>query len=312
MSAYQRRVLAAFPTMLRAVGRRCHWITHGADPMVTVVLFFTLFLPLDRCWTVDIAVARWRGDKLESKQQHHALVSNQASAALVSVVTQMYLHNWLCKARGIAWAEENTAVELAMSATSLVSGWGVLLGEQRLLCRFLTKMTMLIEGPVPVLASIVPLAPVRFLCVLQLILLHASFVVFFRLGSFPLICMCPLVAMLPSETWDVLLGLVAVSDGQAVMTESTPEFVKPPSNRAEKLPATPSRSVTSVSISAPRGDSESEGAQWLLLYWLATVLVHGASLTGLTCGFSCSFSAEMNLEQWPRGSAFISEYLCIQ
>lgn len=267
--------------------------------MTSLILFFTLFLPLDRCWTLDAVVSKWRGDEPRERRQDHTMVSNQASAALISVVTQMYIHNWLCKRKSIAWAEESTALELALSASSLVSGWGLLLRQQRSLCAFLTKMTMVIEGPVPIIASVVPSPLIRFVCVFKLIMLHASFVIFLDLGSFPLICISALVAMLPGETWDVLLGPSVPNIGVA---PGTPEPVGTPSQPAETF-IPPATSTFLRRVLASFHDSENSSC--LLCYWLMMVAIHSVSVAGLSCGFTCNWSAE-NLKNWPRVSVLIA------
>ena len=191
--------------MVTSIQLRNPGILHGGDDWTRVLLFFAMFLPLDRVWAI-------RPSNTSSGTGAHPTrraVLTTASFAHWAVVCSMYVRNWMGKRTGICWSQDHCGVRNGFGDVALTSPMGTWLRDQSVICSALTMLTMMAEGPVPLLAWLVPAPRVRSTALLSIIGMHSSFVILFYLGSFPIICIAGLVALLPGGVWDTVLPTYA-------------------------------------------------------------------------------------------------------
>ena len=187
--------------MVASIHLRNPSILHGGDEWTRVLLFVALFLPLDRVWAVRPSSASADAGAHPTRRA----VLTAASFVHWAVVCSMYVRNWQSKRKGICWNQDSCAVQNGFGAVDLVSPVGMWLRDQSHICSAMTVLTMLVEGPVPILAWLVPTPLVRATALFGVIGMHAAFFVVFFLGNFPIICIAGLVALLPGEFWDTFL-----------------------------------------------------------------------------------------------------------
>jgi hypothetical protein len=161
-------------------------------------MFWSLFLPLGRCWSVDAA----RAGRPPSREPE----SSVASAGLLLQVFLVYFFTALLKA-GPDWHADGTALYYAMHLDWLVLPPGVWLRDFFWFTQLLTWSTLVLEYIGPFLL-IAPFWPLRCLGVLAFAGLHLGISATMRLGVFPWIDVTVLLAFLPREVWDAAESLV--------------------------------------------------------------------------------------------------------
>jgi len=120
-------------------------VLHGGDEWSRVLLFFAMFLPLDRAWAI-----RRSPSAPDAEDQVHPTRRGVLSAATFAhwaVVTTLYLRNWVSKRQGICWNEQYCAVQNGFGAADLASPIGLWLRDMPTVCMYLTIGTMAMEGP---------------------------------------------------------------------------------------------------------------------------------------------------------------------
>jgi hypothetical protein len=182
--------------LLISIHARNPAVMQGGDHVLRMLLFWSIFLPLGACCSVDAAEPGRRAPDNR--------VLTPASAALILQVALIY---WFAATWKWApeWRTEGSAVHYALSVGHFSTPLGRFLLGYPEVCRYLTYSTVYLETFGPVLLF-VPFAPalLRVLVIAAFVLFHAGLAVSLELSNFPWACMAAWLALLPSAFWDRL------------------------------------------------------------------------------------------------------------
>jgi len=193
---------ALFVSWLLLVGvhGRFPLLTQGGDMLLRCMLFWSLFLPLDECWS-------WsgRGQKSEvgsQKSEGTTFAVSLGTAAFIVQLAILYVFTAMLKTSP-SWRGEFSAVYYALSIDHFTSEVGyVLLGYPRLL-QLLTLASLLLESVGPwLLLMPVRQTLVRIAVPLAFIGFHLGLAATMDLGNFPWICILFWIVLLPPVVWD--------------------------------------------------------------------------------------------------------------
>jgi hypothetical protein len=173
-------------------------VLNFGDDILRMALFWSLFLPLGRRWSLDARRAAPAADP-------DAPVCSLASAAYLVQIASIYFFTSLLKS-GADWHRDGTALYYALSMDAWVTGFGVALREHPALLRAATRATLALEmvGPFLLFA---PLAWLRAAAVLAFWTLHLGIAAAYTLGIFPWTDLVVLLPFLPPALWDRLTGV---------------------------------------------------------------------------------------------------------
>jgi hypothetical protein len=178
-------------------------VLQGADDLLRLLLFWSMFLPLGKRWSLD---ARRANDPTPPR------IVSVATAAVLVQVAVLYAATSLEKT-GTEW-RDGSAVWVVLSHDHFGRPWAqaALLSHPDLL-RALCWAVLTVERLAPILL----LAPIltrsaRLVALGALVLLQAGFGATLYLGHFPWVSTVALLPFVPASAWDVLerrLGAVA-------------------------------------------------------------------------------------------------------
>jgi hypothetical protein len=180
--------------MLLSLQHRNAYLLHGGDMLLAAALFWGLFLPWGRRFSLD---ARRTGGAPAS----NAYVG-VPGAAWIGQICILYAFSVLVKS-GSQWRDEGTAIAYVLQAgqwnTSLAH---VVLGAPPWLLRVLTFGVVGLEGLCP-LALLLPWRKgvLRTVILLLLCAMHAGIGTVLAIGLFPLISIATLVGLFPPGAW---------------------------------------------------------------------------------------------------------------
>lgn len=167
----------------------------GADTLLTCLLFWGLFLPLNARWSVDAALAT---NPPPQNPRHFS----PAGAGLLLQVLSVYFFSALWK-YGREWWPDGTAVYYTMSLDRYSTPLGRTLLNFPPLMQGLTYFVYFLEllGPVLALSPILQ-RPLRFLVMACLMCMHIGFIAFMEIGLFPFVSLASLTVLLGGWWWD--------------------------------------------------------------------------------------------------------------
>ena len=170
-------------------------VLNSGDTLLGLLLFWSIFLPLGACASVDA-----RGGAVAGRPQR--VVCSVASLALVAQIILMYLFTALFKDHPI-WHTDHTAVDYALNLDPFTTPLGRWLLQFPMLTRVLTYATYRLELYGPVLL-LVPFGTRywRLLAVVGFVGLHLGLALTMRLTLFPYVCILIWLSLLPTEAWD--------------------------------------------------------------------------------------------------------------
>ncbi|MGE0756334.1 MAG: HTTM domain-containing protein [Pirellulaceae bacterium] len=192
--------------LLVSVVNRNPLITDAGDSVLRSMLFWALFLPLGRRWSVDAA---WRapcgttlGRRGPVLLHENTPVLTWASAAILLQLLIVYFAAAIYKLDRV-WTTEFSAVYYVMNCDAFVTSAGVWLRQFPAALRAMTAATMLLEfgGPLLLLVPVGNRA-IRWVVVASFVAFHLGLAVSMTLGLFPWICIVCWLLFLPGETWD--------------------------------------------------------------------------------------------------------------
>ncbi len=213
---YQTRLMTVVSYILLAsVHARNSMVVHGGDRLLTLLLFWSMFVPLNAHFSLDRALNR----------SAPPLPRTLLSAGTLAILLQMCALYWFSASAKMhpVWVTEQSAVYYALSLDMMVTPLGKSLLAYPDLLRWLTTSTLLLEAFGPLLLfSPVRTGPLRLAAVVIFVSFHAGLGLTMRLGLFAVICMAGWLALLPGEFWD-LLGRARARLGMA--GRSAPAFL---------------------------------------------------------------------------------------
>jgi len=169
-------------------------VLYGADAFLRMLLFWSMFLPLGACWSVD----RARSPKLPAPARQ---ILSMGTVALLAQVMFVYFFSALHKT-GPTWSD-GTAAYYALNVDHMVRSTGKWFLSYPRMLAWATHAVYYFE----LLGPFLLLCPsragrVRTATVMIFMLLHAGFGSFFQLGFFPFVGMAAMLPFLPSWLWD--------------------------------------------------------------------------------------------------------------
>jgi hypothetical protein len=184
-------------------------ILQGSDILLTLMLFWSLFLPLGARFSFDEAL-----NKTPPQSNHYV---SMASAALLIQAMCVYFFSAVMKDAYPEWSTTYTGVLYALRGGAYGTFLGQWFGQFETLARWLTIYVMYLEfyGPFLMLISGY-FAPARLVMQFLFITMHLGFLLFLGVGQFPWISITSLIAFTPSAFWDFLAKLTRRSKTTAV------------------------------------------------------------------------------------------------
>jgi uncharacterized membrane protein YphA (DoxX/SURF4 family) len=174
--------------MLISLHSRNGLILSGADCLLRMLLFWAMFLPLDKSYS--------------EKQSQRTL--SMATAGIIIQMLLVYLCTGLLK-NDPTWAKDYTAVYYALNLEQFTTSYGNFLLQFPNLLKVLTFTTRWLEVLGPILLSLPYLTRwLRLPLVLAFMSFHFGLILTYEIGLFPYICMLGWILFLPTEFWDFL------------------------------------------------------------------------------------------------------------
>ena len=197
---YTRLATVASWVLLVSLQNRNTLIGQGGDDLLRMLLFWGIFLPWGRVWSVD------------ARQQPPPERLDYASAATIAYVVQLALLYW-CTAllkSGNEWTHDGTALYYALSLDQLLLPGGRLLYPHPELLRLLTFATWYTELLLP-FALFIPVGVRwwRLLVIGVLIGFHLGISLTLYVGLFFVINLVSIVGLLPPLALDWLVPRLA-------------------------------------------------------------------------------------------------------
>ena len=170
-------------------------VQSSGDILISLLLFWSMFLPLGLEWSVD----RARATNEENVPQR---VLSTATAAVLIQAMLVYLFGWWLKS-GEPW-RGGSAVWLALNWDQGTTALGRAMLDFPALLTFATHSVLLFElvGPFLLFLPFYTFS-VRSAVIPLFILLHLSFALMMTLGVFPFVSMVSVLPFLPSRFWNI-------------------------------------------------------------------------------------------------------------
>lgn len=170
-------------------------IVNGADPVIRLLLFWGMFLPLGAAWSVDAMKGKGAGQRV---------FRAFPGLCLILQIAIIYWFSALLKTDPV-WHEKGLAVWQVMHADVFARPAAVWLRMFPQFCEWITHATVWLEiwGP---LLIFIPFARTffRVLAVLVFWGFHLGIQFTMDIGSFPLVMLAAWAALLPGALWDRL------------------------------------------------------------------------------------------------------------
>ena len=201
MAGYRTRLCAVVSwALLLSMHARNPFVLHGGDAVLRLLLFWSMFAPLNQRWALDRAL---NPDAPVLPVRH----LSPASLALVFQVCGIY---WFAAAAKMhpSWLGDQSAVYYALSLDQFATPIGRTLLDFPAILRAMTTGTILLEMLGPILAiSPVFTVPLRLVIPGSFIGFHLGLALTMWLDLFPWVCIAAWLAFLPSALWDRLATL---------------------------------------------------------------------------------------------------------
>ena len=180
---------------------RSHFILTSGDYLARMLIFWGIFLPLGRRYSMD--------QKLNPVLEHPPKrILSMGTLGFLSQVLIVYGFAAYSKWMDSNWLQ-GEAVYTALASTHFTTAVGATLSRFPLILRFLNHAILYFEtfGPaflfIPIFTS-----PIRSLGVLAFVLMQVSFGICLDLGNFPWVSALMMLAFLPSSFFDWVEGRV--------------------------------------------------------------------------------------------------------
>lgn len=186
--------------LLASLQQRNEYVNNGADALLRVLLFWSMFLPLGMAWSLD----RRRIEATLSTRAREERARSILSVAGVCLILQfivMYVFSGLFKLNEV-W-REGDALWRSLSFDLYAKPLGESLREQVAMLRTITLSVPWIEIVLPALCLLPVLTNVwRWLAFLVFLALHIGIELTLTTGLFPWVCMAGWLLLVPGGFWD--------------------------------------------------------------------------------------------------------------
>jgi len=208
---YRTRLMTvALWVLVCSIQARNPLVLSGADTLLRVVLFWSMFLPLGAKWSLDHRFQR-------PAVNLNARTLSVATIGFFFQIAFMYWFTAILK-DSPEWRTDGTALFYAMSAKHVTKGMSDVMLQFPTLMRILTHGTLILEFLAPVL-MLVPFrnGPMRTIGCASIISLHIGIFLTLDVGIFPWLSSACMLAFLPAWFWDTVV--VRVRAGFSMTSE---------------------------------------------------------------------------------------------
>lgn len=169
----------------------------AGDILLRMVLFWGLFLPWGKMWSLDTVIAK-------KTRLHSVKITSMATAAIMVQLACIYFFSGIAKLDG-SWSA--TALVQSLSLEMYVNGNGGWLANQTSVMKWLSYSVLLIEIVGPVLLF-VPKACQFWRGVMMALmgLMHLAIWITMSIGIFSMVAMVTWLIFVPSDVWNRWLG----------------------------------------------------------------------------------------------------------
>jgi hypothetical protein len=201
-----RSKLMAFVSwlLLMSLLNRNGFILQSGDPLLVILCFWSLFLPIGARWSVDAALQPELRDNPNLQRfsaNDSQLYFSMATVAVIFQVLYLYFFTALLKT-GKAWVVRFDAVFYAISLQHFATPIGAWFRQFPELLKIATLGVLIVEFFSPLLVLLPFGWPwTRIVGLLLLASLHVAFVLMLHIGLFPFIDFTSLTLLIPSVVW---------------------------------------------------------------------------------------------------------------
>lgn len=188
-----------------SVIRRTFPATNAGDPWLTLLLFWGIFLPLGRAWSLDAARAGRAG-----RMGRETVLAVPLVLQIAAVYFAAGLGKW-----NVSWLS-GEAVSHALSVHDHGTPLGERLAGIPFIPSLLTWTVLALEFVGPLLLLAVPLPAVRIGLVAAFVAFHAGVACLMSVGLFAFIGAAAWMAIVPGSVWDRLVGGTSPETGQPI------------------------------------------------------------------------------------------------
>lgn len=182
--------------MMLSIQNRNPMVLMGVDQLMMVLLFFSIFLPWQKRYSIDA--------RKHPEWQLQTSEYSFASAALMLQVTFIYIFSYVLKT-GAEWTSEGTAIYYTLSVDELVKPLGKWLLQFQDFLRILTFIVLRTEILIPILFFFpIYTKEARYTAFFMVLCLHIGFWLTLLVSYFPLVNVIAVVIFIPEPFWDWL------------------------------------------------------------------------------------------------------------
>lgn len=194
-------MLGAF-IMAVSVHNRNWLVNNGGDDVLRAILFISIFLPLNRFFSIDSALAK-KKETTESNSHNHF---SSWGLTFILQVFLIYFVSYILKDHDV-WRKDFTAHYFSSRLDIFVTPFGVWLRQFDLLGNIITIFSIFLEwsGPLLLVFSFIfgrHWWKVRFTLVVIFILFHIGIFFTMNIGLFTFICEVMWISLIPGPFWD--------------------------------------------------------------------------------------------------------------
>ncbi|KAM9995559.1 hypothetical protein ACTFIY_001750 [Dictyostelium cf. discoideum] len=201
---------------LSSLQNRNHFLIDGSDDYSRILLFYTIFLPINKYFSIDSILKEQRqrqqqqqqhqnsnssGDNISNKIKNYYTFISGSSIAFILQFINIYIFTALFKSAD-TWHVDYTAVYYALNLLQFRHGLAEFFLQFPRFLIFLTRGTLIFEyvGPLLLISPFYNTA-CRIISILGFIGMHIGFGVCLNLYLFVFIPMVVCMAFLPSDVW---------------------------------------------------------------------------------------------------------------
>jgi len=185
--------------IVASIRSRIPYAGDAGDALLTLLLFWSAFLPCGRYLSVDSFVLKRRRNRCNPSE------TSVFSGASIGILLQVLIVYWMAALLKIdpSWRVSGTALSEALGLKSLTRPTADILNNYPSLTQFLSRFTIILEETAPIVAILTPYTSKwRSLAPLMMIFFHLGIFTFFTLGLFPMTAISAWIVFLPGIFWD--------------------------------------------------------------------------------------------------------------
>ncbi len=169
-------------------------ILNGADIVLRILLFWSIFIPLARCWSMD--------SMRTNKPLHKSTVVSIAGFCLIAQILFVYVFAAALKDTN-AWWTSGHALLVTLNLDIFATPLGVWLRGHAEWCRWLCRASYLLELVMP-WVILLPFwrTGFRLAAIIGFCLFHLGIGLCMDIGFFPWLMMSAWLVLIPASVWD--------------------------------------------------------------------------------------------------------------